>query len=782
MKQRFRSVNPHRVIRLLIFLVLIFLFPVGIHRALAKNTLEKTPFQKYIHANNLLISGNVEKARQEFMSILTEHPDDPVIPKVFMGLGEVYRRQRLTDYAIRMYQTLLDNYPDYREKKIVQDRMVNLLITEGKLHEAEQLIMDLMKERPGEHHLARRLASVLERQGEKKEAIEVYEQLYQVSKDIWLRNKLFTLYDDLEQTDDKIKQLKKTISEHPGDVETRLFLAHFLKFGKNYRQAAQVLAELVRSQPGNPSLHYELGQTYLAYGDEQAISEFIKAMKLNPADTRYAVALGNAYFNAGDTAKAVEAWFIIIQKTPNKPQVYQTYASILSGHGLLDEAVNTYRQARKRFKNPVLFYTEVAELFIVEGRFEEAVDEYLDVLRHNPGNDRIKPIILATVTTTPEAGPIIAARLEKIIKPAPEKHPAVCEILALLRIRSGQAKEGAALLTVASIHKNDGGHLFIEVARDEIKHGRLKSALIILDQGTKTYVAGPELPEMQLQKALLLKNLGNFVETTALLERLLTAFPDWPGRPRVLELLGLTCLEETGEWKRAEEVFSQLVAGYTSSWKEKAAVHLAEIDLKQSRFEKAMDKLEIISKRRGPGTERATWLIGLIHLYLYQLGKAQDVFMSLQTSFPTSFLVNDSLTWLHLLSLDISEDLLRQFIHAHFLRQSIRYREAMIKTDTVLNNESLPPALEAATLLLKGSLLEKTTGLEEAITVYAELADKHSGTNAGERALYRAATLMATILNRQDDAKKLFEKLVIQYPKGLLAAMVRSIYGEEMLR
>ena len=744
-----------------------------------------TPQQKYNHANRLLYSGKVEEARQGFMALLTEHPDDPIIPRVYMGLGEVYRRQGLPEYAYRMYETLIDQFPDFKDRRTVQDRMVNILIRDNRLREAELLLLELLEERSGERHLGRRLASVLERQGKTAEAVSVYEQLFKLTGDSWVRDKLFSLYDEMDTVRKKRLELEALAREQPDDQNVRKFLAELLKHSGEYPAAAQVLAELVRLNPGNPSFHFKLGQAYMAYGDELAIDEFKEAMKLNPGDTRFAIALGNAHYNAGRTREALGAWRKVIDQNPDKPQVYRTYATILSGHGLLDEVILTYRTARKRFRNPALYYSEIAELFTVEGRFGEAVDEYLGVIRNNPGYfAQVKGKILTLAGASPETGTVVSSRLEELLD-KPGKHPEISEILALHRINEGQAEDGADLLASVSRDRSDGGRIFLTVAQQQQHTGQLKNALVIVDRGTRASGAAEVLPELMFQKSVLLKALGRNREAADLLKNVTAQFPVWPGRPRALALLGKLCLEYTGEWLWAEKAFTLLVEKFPAVWKNQAEIGLAELALRQGHYDESMKRLSSIAATGGETGEKAIYLTGLIHLHLFKVDEALDAFTRLQASYPAGSLVNDALRWTYLLTRtrSIPEEDLRRFLHAHSCFLSARFDEAH-EVITVLTNgdNGRSELIITETLLLKGTMQERTGSTQEAVDTYRKLAGAYPEAPAAHMGLYRAATLLATRLDRPDEARGLFKELVLNYPESLLAAMVRSIYGEELLR
>ncbi|MFU8860064.1 MAG: tetratricopeptide repeat protein, partial [Cyclonatronaceae bacterium] len=158
----------------------------------------------------------------------------------------------------------------------------------------------------------------------------------------------------------------------------------YLRNGQ-YEEAYQIFSRLLRQNPDSHPV-YDRAVTSLV-----SLKRFDEAVEITrdrlrriPGDIVTQVRLGEIYHMAGDTENAFTTWQQTIDQNINQPQVYRYIAETLSGRREYDKALSIYQQARKNLENSSLFSNEIARTLLVLGRFEDGMQEYVDLLTTSP--------------------------------------------------------------------------------------------------------------------------------------------------------------------------------------------------------------------------------------------------------------------------------------------------------------------------------------------------------------------------------------------------------------
>jgi tetratricopeptide (TPR) repeat protein len=195
-----------------------------------------------------LAKNNQEGAAKQFNEAIKQRPKDAI---GYRALSELYIRQKNIDAAIATLQTGLQQAPDSFDLRMA---LAGLLEAKGEFEPAIAAYDRLLKDQPGSMVVANNLASLLTDHRSDKASLERANSLA-----LLLKNS-------------QVPQFKDTI----GWI--------------NYRQgdltgATTQLETAVTELPRVAMIHYHLGMTYLATGqDSKATDEFNKARELAPFD------------------------------------------------------------------------------------------------------------------------------------------------------------------------------------------------------------------------------------------------------------------------------------------------------------------------------------------------------------------------------------------------------------------------------------------------------------------------------------------------------------------
>jgi len=156
-------------------------------------------------------------------------------------------------------------------------------------------------------------------------------------------------------------------------------------FDKNYSQAADLLEEAVRTDPGGAHAYNALGIAYLEQADyARAIPAFRDAIKRAPHWTYPLHNLALAYIETGDSAGAIQAYQQAIRLTPQ-------YSYLPYNLGLVYQRLNRRKDAESAYRKAIVIapdspepYNALGSLKASTGKPREAEELYKQALAKNP--------------------------------------------------------------------------------------------------------------------------------------------------------------------------------------------------------------------------------------------------------------------------------------------------------------------------------------------------------------------------------------------------------------
>lgn len=117
---------------------------------------------------------------------------------------------------------------------------------------------------------------------------------------------------------------------------------------------------------------HNLGTIHFAEGrDDQAITAYSSAVKVNPASSASILGRAEARRRAGKFDEALADYREIVTRKPDNAQVRVRTASMLRGQGKLDAALGECREALK-YSNDAAIYVELGQIYLAQGRDELA--------------------------------------------------------------------------------------------------------------------------------------------------------------------------------------------------------------------------------------------------------------------------------------------------------------------------------------------------------------------------------------------------------------------------
>ncbi|WP_243664823.1 tetratricopeptide repeat protein, partial [Rhodothermus marinus] len=151
-----------------------------------------------------------------------------------------------------------------------------------------------------------------------------------------------------------------------------------------YQQALPLLESLYRERPDVYVFYDRLKQVYenlKRYDDAlRLIESRLDARAPNPA---LLAEKGRLLYLKGDEAGAEAAWEAAIQAAPQQSGTYRVVYQTLLELRRFDEAIRVLERARRTLANPSVFLLDLAYLYSLDGRYEEAMESYREFLQQD---------------------------------------------------------------------------------------------------------------------------------------------------------------------------------------------------------------------------------------------------------------------------------------------------------------------------------------------------------------------------------------------------------------
>ncbi len=148
----------------------------------------------------------------------------------------------------------------------------------------------------------------------------------------------------------------------------------------------------IKLKPDSPEAHNSLG---LVYFDQQrfedAIKEYMIAIKLKPDSSEAHNNLGLVYFEQQKFEEAIKEYMTVIKLKPNSPAAYYNIGNLYSTLGKFDEAIKEYMIALRLKPNYAEAHYNLGVTYLKKGLSQKAEEEFKTALQLRPDFILLQP-------------------------------------------------------------------------------------------------------------------------------------------------------------------------------------------------------------------------------------------------------------------------------------------------------------------------------------------------------------------------------------------------------
>jgi len=260
-----------------------------------------------LQARLLIATGRYQEAATALTGFLEIYPQSALAQVL---LAEAHLRMGSVQHARELLQRVITQHPDDVSALAL---MTRIEILSGNLDQAMRYSQRIQQEYPALYLGYELLGDVWVAKKDDVEAVKQYDQAWERMRrsEIAIRRAEVALRLGDEAT--AVEPLLSWLGDHPGDLRVRRFLA---------------------------SSYYSTGR------DEQAITEYLRVLAINPDDVAALNNLAWIYFQGDDPdARAMAEHAYRLE--PDNPEVLDTYGWILLQQGAVDKGRQLLQQASK---------------------------------------------------------------------------------------------------------------------------------------------------------------------------------------------------------------------------------------------------------------------------------------------------------------------------------------------------------------------------------------------------------------------------------------------------
>jgi len=166
-----------------------------------------------------------------------------------------------------------------------------------------------------------------------------------------------------------------------------IFALMVVKRNAVWRDASSLWTDTVKKMPESWCAHNNLGVVFHGQGRlDDAISEYLTALRLNPYNPDAHNNIGNAYSAMGYISDAVMEYKEALRLRPDFAEAHNNLGLAYYSLGNLDSSLIQFKEALKIRPDFADAYTNLGIVYGSKGMTAEAVNEFKEALRFKPGH------------------------------------------------------------------------------------------------------------------------------------------------------------------------------------------------------------------------------------------------------------------------------------------------------------------------------------------------------------------------------------------------------------
>ncbi len=523
---------------------------------------------------------------------------------------------------------------------------------------------------------------------------------------------------------------------------------------------------------------------------EKQIKKQIRKFK---KDLSYFADLGYLYKKQDELEKATKQFEKAVNNITNmNPQIVSLANSFIR-YREYDYAVSTYIKARNITGSP--YHRELANIYAIQRKFPEMINQYLDMLSINQGNLKLvqnRMQYYITKDINDEFSDILRVELLKKIQ-GKNSRIIYNQMLIWLYMQKKEFKK--ALFQAKAIDKriNSSGKGIIDLAETALSNDDFETALsaylYIINKGNnRAYFVTAKIGRLGvLYKKVINKGIKTDEEITALEQEYLTTINQLGiNFNTIMSIINLAhiqafYLDKPDSAKALLEDAIKIV-GLPRHLIALCKIELGDILVYQNDLDLSAliyGQAEKDNKGNQYGDIAKLRKAKLAYYKNdFRWAKAQFDALKASTSKPVA---NDALFYSMLINDNTQDDSLmvamKTFSRADLLIFQNKNDKALLTLDTIIDNHKAHQIIDE-TYLKKAEIYEKEKMYNEALQYLKKIITERNWDILADVAVYKIALIYDEKLQQKDEAAEFYKKLMLEYPDSIYVTDSRRRFRE----
>ena len=566
----------------------------------------------------------------------------------------------------------------------------------------------------------------------------------------------------------------------------------YLRSGQ-YDRAIRLLEDL---RAANPQLHVFNNKLKQAYENVKRYDDALTLVESQLDTNRTPVLVAEKArltYLKGDEQTAFSLWDDALALAPDRRSTYRVvYASLLDNR-LFGKAIEVLEKGQETLDAGSVFRLELARLYSLTGRHEEAIAAYLDQLNENERQLSLIQSRLSRYTDKEGALKQYIAGTKRVVRETPLYRP-YRELLAWLHMEAEQYHEALdAVRAIDRLEQEQGRSLYHFVYR-MANAGAYDVALEGYQEILERYPDAPSAPQAKLGLGIMHEKWAekngeraagtpdsapHYKKALDTYRDFLDQYPNHARYAEVLRRVGRLQQDVFHDLEEAHATLSKVIEEYPgTSAARQARYDLGRIavrrgDLQDARL--AFSRLEE-DLRTGELADKARYQLALLHFYRGEFESALTLANALNQN-TSKDVANDAIELKVLLLENKGPDSLNKplktFARARLLQRQRHHDETLQTLDTLLDQHGRHP-LADDTRFLRAQTMRASGRYEDALKAFLEMPLIHPRSHLLDRSLFEAAQIQEQQLNDPQAALETYTRLLTDHPASLLASDARS--------
>ena len=555
----------------------------------------------------------------------------------------------------------------------------------------------------------------------------------------------------------------------------------YLNSGR-YELAIPIMENLCRQYPSNQSYYQTLLQAYLTISQLEAADSLNRMVRqYHPDDLQFDIDHGNILYRKGEHQEAFEIWQEVIRKNPTQMNLYTEVADAMIQNRLMDEAIQVYLQAISTVPKSDYLYQNIAALYQSRLMYTEAAKYYLKYLDTNPAQQQYIFNRILAFQLEPEQQESFLKSIETLAKESKNKDDI---LLLTAQLYQRYRKYEDAYKIYQALDKNRKEGLFLlQFARSAEQDSSFAIALKAYNEvirnypDSKTIIQAYEGSVRTLFSLAIIENNSKYADhAIRMTDSVQTNYGNNPGITDIVYLKGIYYLEYYFDVDQAISIFSDLVKNPQTPVRQRnqALLKMGECFIIKGQLDEALNTFSKLTLK--PYEAFGKLRTAQIYYYRKEWKKATDeVNVILQKEGMASDITNDALALqLKLNQAQKAPIALASLSDADFLLAQQKKGDALKKLAEVVRLNSVPGALKSEAYRRLITTADELDEHDEALQYGRDAIQDSSLVQYADEYLFLMAGILEKQENHEQDAFKIYQKLLENYPNSLFTFRARE--------